>query len=286
MKNRVVTLSIEKKRSLFGYVFSAPWIIGFLLFMIYPLIMSFLLSISKITDLEGLKFEFVGFDNYVDIFTKDIDFVPSFINTTVNTFLWLPFIIVFAVFIAMLLNRNVKFKGFFRAVYFLPVLLGSGFIMEQVGSASDILMLPKDLYAFISYYINPDAAEFIQELLHQILSVFWKTGVQIIIFLIGLQSIPDSYYEAAKVDNANGWLIFWEITVPLLSPTILLNVIYTIIDSFRDTNNKIAELIISVVFDNTQFEYGSAMGWVYFITIFVFIGIVLLAFRKKVNYEK
>lgn len=278
-------LSIERKRALFGYVFTLPWILGFLIFMLYPLIISAMLSVSKIVNLEGLNLQYIGFVNFKELFTTNIYFVPSFLDTIANTFIWLPFILVFAIFIAQLLDQKIKFRGFFRAIYFLPVLLGSGFVIKQLGEASNILSLPTEVSNLINYYISPDIATFVQQLLNQIMNVFWKTGVQIVIFLAGLQSIPDTYYEAAKVDNANSWQIFWKITLPILTPTILLNTVYTVIDSFRDMNNKIANLIVTEVFNNTQFESGSAMGWIYFIVIFIFIGLVLLLFRSKVHYE-
>ena len=116
--------------------------------------------------------------------------------------------------------------------------------------------------------------------------VFWKTGVQIVIFLSGLQSIPESYYEAAKVDNANSWDSFWKITLPMLSPVILLNTVYTMIESFRNTDNKIANLIVKIIFNSADYEYGAAMGWIYFSVTFLIIGFIFLVSRRLVNYEK
>jgi ABC-type sugar transport system permease subunit len=115
--------------------------------------------------------------------------------------------------------------------------------------------------------------------------VFWKTGVQIVIFLSGLQSIPDSLYEAAKVDNANGWDMLWKVTIPILSPVILLNTIYTIIDSFRDQSNPIVMHIVKTI-NASQYGPGTAMGWLYFLVSFIIIGFVFLIMRRAVYYEK
>lgn len=279
-------LTVEKRRSLCGYVFVLPWVLGFLLFLLYPLIQSFVLSISQITDLRGLQLKYIGFFNYEHIFRENVEFVSAFFSTLETTILWTPFILVFALFIAMLLNQKIKMRGFFRVIYFLPVLLGNGFIFQKLGGAASILAFPKEIEYFITSYFNSQIAGFIQQMISEIIRVFWKTGVPIIIFLAGLQSIPESYYEAARVDNASGWYSFWKITLPLLSPIILLNAVYTLIDSFRDTDNKIADLIVKEVFKNTEYEYGSAMGWVYFVVVFLFVCLVLLLFRKAVIYDK
>ncbi len=283
MKNK---LSNEKRRSLCGYVFLAPWAIGFAVFMFVPLILSFLLSIGKISDYENLQIKVIGFQNYIQIFKNDIRFLPAFINTIITTIVWSPFVIVFAFFVAILLNQKIKFRGVFRVIYFLPVLLGSGYVLEKIGGAANVLEYSKNVDQIINYYFSTDIASFIGNLINQIINMFWKTGVQIVIFLAGLQSISPSYYEAAKVDNASSWYILWKITIPLMSPIILLNAIYTLIDSFRDTDNKIAKLVIDVIFGNADYEYGSAMGWTYFAVVFAIVGLILLVFRKAVNYDK
>lgn len=279
-------ISFEKKRRLSGYVFTAPFIIGFCVLMLVPLIMTLVMSLGEIYDIVGLKTRLIGFDNYIKLFTEDVSFVPAFLNTMKISFLWTPFIVVFALFIAILLNKDIKGKGIFRVIFFLPVLLGSGYIMSQLDGATNILKMPVQMEEFIAYYFNPSIADFINQLLSQIMNVFWKTGVQILLFLSGLQSIPDSYYEAARVDNANSWDCFWKITLPMISPIVLLNVVYTMIDSFRDTDNEIGALIVNVGFDNANYEYGSAMGWVFFAVIGLFTGLVFLVSRRLVTYDK
>ncbi len=278
--------SLEKRRRFAGYIFLSPWLIGFLIFMLYPLCANFIMSFSKITDVVGLKTQLIGFENYNKLFTESTEFIPAFIDTLTKTFLWTPFIIVFSLFLAILLNRKLMFKGIFRIIFFMPVLLGSGYIMQQLGGAANILKLPLDAKKLIEYYISQDISAFLQELLEQIMRVFWKTGVQIVIFLSGLQSIPESYYEAAKVDNANSWDSFWKITLPMLSPVILLNTVYTMIESFRNTDNKIANLIVKIIFNSADYEYGAAMGWIYFSVTFLIIGFIFLVSRRLVNYEK
>lgn len=279
-------LSIEKKRRLSGYLFTAPFILGFLIMMLYPLLSNLIMSFSKIVDIIGLKLQFAGLENYIRLFVTDVHFIPAFLQTVRDTFIWTPFILVFSLFIAIILNRKIRFKGVFRLIFFLPVLLGTGYIMKQVSGAAGILQLPGQLRQFIQYYFSNDIAEFISRLLQEIMKVFWQTGIQVVIFLSGLQSIPDSYYEAALVDNANQWDCFWKITLPMLSPVILLNAIYTIIESFRNTDNEIAALIVNMVFKNADYEYGAAMGWVYFIVSIAIIGGIFGIMRRFIIYEK
>lgn len=278
--------SLEKRRSLCGYVFTAPWIIGFGVFMLLPLLINLIMSFSKIVNALNLQMKFVGWNNYIRLFKTDVNFLPAFFDTLKNTFLWTPFILVFALFLAILLNRNIRFKGVFRVIFFMPVLLGTGYIMQQVSGAANILQMPDDIKSMIQYYFSKDLADFFNQLLTQIMKMFWQTGIQVVIFLSGLQSIPDSYYEAARVDNGNNWDCFWKITLPMLSPVILLNLIYTIIDNFRSTDNKIAALIVNMVFKNADYEYGAAMGWVYFTVTILIVGLVFLIMRRFITYEK
>lgn len=281
-------LSLERRKRLCGLVFVTPWIIGFLLFMVYPLFTSFYLSVGKVENLIGLETKFIGFENYRELFTTDISFLPAFWDTAAETFLWMPFIIVFSLFVAVLLNRNIKFKGVFRVIYFLPVLLGSGFVMERLGAGAidKFMVLPESWLEFISFYINSEFAMLLKDISGNLLSVFWRSGVQIVIFLAGLQGIPVSYHEAAEIEGASGWTFLFEVTLPTMSPIILLNTIYTVVDGFRSSDNSIAKLIISVGFEQSNYEYGAAMGWVYFIMVMLLIGVLFLLWGRLFKSER
>ena len=283
---KVRSFSLERRRAAAGYVFVLPFIIGFVAFLLYPLIQNLILSLGNITEIQGLKTEFIGLQHYRQLFLEDVQFVPAFLETLQTTFLWTPFILVFALFIAILLNRKIKGRGFFRVVFFMPVLLGSGYIMQQLSGSASILALPEGFQDFLQYTFSAQVADFFSELIAQIMNVFWKTGVQIVIFLSALQSVPDSYYEAARVDNANGWDCFWKITLPMISPTILLNAIYTIIENFSSTDNAIGAYIVQTGMTNANFEVAAAMGWVYFLVVLVLVGLIFLVSRKAVKYDK
>ena len=283
---KVRSFSLERRRAAAGYIFTLPFMIGFVAFLIYQLVKNLILSLGNITEIQGLQTEFIGFEHYRQLFVEDIKFVPAFIETLQTTFLWTPFILVFALFIAILLNRKIKGRGFVRVVFFMPVLLGSGYIMQQLSGSASILALPDGFQDFLTYSFSPQVADFFSELIGQIMNVFWKTGVQIVIFLSALQSVPESYYEAARVDNANGWDCFWKVTLPMVSPTILLNAIYTIIENFSSTSNAIGAYIVQTGMNNADFERAAAMGWVYFGVVLVLVGLIFLVSRKAVKYDK
>ena len=286
--------SLEKRRAIAGYLFVLPFILGFLFFLLYPLGMSFQWSMAS-TD-SGVRtingkgvfdiVRYVGFSNYGKIISEDYDFSKNFLLTIERTFLWTPFIIVFSLFIAIMLNRKIRFRGVFRVIYFLPVLLGTGLVLQKLSDVTQMLTIPQGLTNLIQYIVSNESVEtFIRDLLQSIINMFWKMGVQIIIFLAGLQSIPESYYEAARVDSANWWDMLWKITIPMLSPMILLNVVYSIIDSFRDSSNPIVEYILK------QYGYAnwvevSTMGWMYFAVTLIMLGVVFLATRRFIFYEK
>jgi ABC-type sugar transport systems, permease components len=286
-KNRF-KFTLEKRRSLSGYVFSAPWLIGFLVFMAYPLIESFRVSLHDFSSYAQFpnNMTFVGFKHYVALFSNDIEFMPAFWQTLKLVVIYTPFIVVISLVIAILLNQKIKGKAFFRSVFFLPVLLGSGIAMAQITGSGmgNLMQMPESVETYIQYSFTADFASIISTTLEEITRMFWKMGVQIIIFIGALQSIPDSYYEAAKVDSATAWDQLWKVTLPILSPTIFLNTIYTIIDHFRSADNPITGLIVKEL--GGRFSYGSAMGWVYFVLSFAMVGLVALLFRKYIYYEK
>lgn len=291
-KRRKKGFSLEKRRAAAGYLFALPFIIGFLVFMLYPLITSLIWAMSQggISTIDGVGAfrieQFVGLGNFRQIISSDIEFTNNFTETIQRTFLWTPFIIVFSLFIAIMLNKKIRFRGVFRVIYFLPVLLGTGLVFQALSPVTSMLEIPQSLTRSIQYIVgNEGVEEFLNSLLTNIISMFWKTGVQIVIFLSGLQGISDSLYEAAKVDSANWWDMLWKVTIPILSPMILLNTIYTIIDSFRDAENPIVNYIVAQ-YSKANWTQVSAMGWLYFLITLIMLGVVFAITRRFVFYEK
>ena len=269
---------MAQKRSWEALLFLIPWLIGLCLFFIWPIIVSVRLSFSDIVKFKGFVMEWVGLKNYEYIFFYDINFVPMFVKTVSDTLLNTPICIVFSLVIAILLNRQMVGRGFFRAAFFIPVLLGSGYVMRQMlGMGADGMTLTTGIVVpeLIADLLGHSLTDFLQTVLDRITVVLWKSGVQIVLFLAGLQGISTSLYEAARVDGATEWEMFWKITLPLISPVILMNLVYTIVAFFTDSTNPLVDYIFDQSFTRMEFGYSAAMGWAYFAFTFVLSMLVL-----------
>ncbi|MEK3888239.1 carbohydrate ABC transporter permease [Bacillus sp. FSL K6-3431] len=277
-------LSMKARHIMEGYSFISLWIIGFFLFMAVPLGRSFYYSLNDLKPTKvGLQATYVGLKNYREAFTTDIDFMPLLIDTMTSMLTQVPLILLFAMFSAILLNRKAFGRTFFRGVFFLPVIIASGAalrkLMEQ-GAASLPIFYQYDLYRTLNSIIPSEILDPLLEYADSLTLVMWDSGVQILIFLAGLQTISPSLYEAAKIDGATGWEVFWKITFPMLMPMIFVNTLYSIVNSFTKPDNGVMDHLLNVVFVSNDYAYGSAIGWLYFIFIFIVLGLVFLIFRR------
>ncbi|QHT63080.1 sugar ABC transporter permease [Paenibacillus lycopersici] len=280
-------IGLETKKKLAGYVYIAPWAIGFALFMLYPLAYSLWLSFHEVEGVGDLQLRAVGWGNFNKAFLLDTKFVPLFISVIQDAVINTPLILVFSLFIAILLNHKVKGRAFFRAAFFLPVLIGSGLAMQQLlyaGVGKDTLVNGIGVPDEVFLYMGPTFSQLVFDLLSRLTVIFWKTGVQVLLFLAGLQGIPVSLYESSRCDGATEWENFWKITLPLISPIILLNLVYTCVDSFTDINNRMMIYIKDTAFTNIQMGYGSSLGWIYFMFIFLLLVLVILSTRRLIVY--
>ncbi|MFQ9509549.1 MAG: carbohydrate ABC transporter permease [Lachnospiraceae bacterium] len=278
-------MTLQRRRSLEGLMFVSPWIVGAILFFIYPLFVSLRLSVSDMVTLKGFVMEWAGFKHYKQILFVDTTYVPKFIAAIKDTLINTPITLVFSLFIAILINQKIRARGFFRTTFFIPVLLGSGYVMNQllgIGIGNVVSnQMDNMLTGSLMNSLGPTFSTIVADVLGRITVILWKSGVQIILFLSGLQGIPGSLYEAAKCDGATAWENFWKITLPIISPIIMLNFIYTMIDSFTDSNNAVLSQIISN-FNGARFNEGAAMGWVYFAFTFLICGIAMLIMKRCV----
>ncbi len=269
-------MTMRRRNNLEALMFLSPWIIGTCVFFLNAIFSSIRLSFSEIVQLRGFVMEWRGWVNYQNIFMYDINFMPTFLKVIKDTMINTPLVLVFSLIIAMLINQPVPGKGLFRTCFFIPVLLGSGYVMEQLlqidatGSVGVGIVLPQMLQEMLGSTI----VTVVQPFLDRITLILWNSGVQIILFLAGLQGISSSLYEAAKCDGATQWEMFWKITLPMISPIILLNFIYTLVMYFTSVDNALVKYILDSVFARTQFAKGAAMGWVYFLFVFVLCGLV------------
>jgi len=277
-------LNMQQRHIFEGFVFVSPWIIGSIFLFFVPMIQSIRLSFSEITKLAGFQMRWAGLANYKKLFITDVNFLPRLEESVVNTLVNTPIIIIFSLIIAIMINKDIKGRAFFRGAFFLPVLLGSGYIMKQLVGEGVVDEATSVATQFISpdgvlSYLGPQIVQMLNDLLLRITQIFWKSGVQIVLFLAGLQGISPSLYESSKCDGATEWEMFWKITLPLISPVILLNFVYTLIDSFTDQNNPIVAYILDQS-KNQQYAYGAAMGWVYFIFVFTLAMIVFAVMKR------
>jgi ABC-type sugar transport system permease subunit len=284
---RGLRLGLERRKMLSGYVYVAPWFLGFALFMFYPLAYSLWLSFHEVIGVGNFELQSVGWDNIKKAFILDTQFIPLFISVVQDAILNTPLIIVFSLFISILLNHKIKGRAFFRAAFFLPVLIGSGLAMQQLlyaGVGKDTLVNGIGVPDQVFLYMGPTFSQIVFDMLSRLTVIFWKTGVQILLFLAGLQGISTSLYESARCDGATEWEMFWKITLPLISPIILLNLVYTLVDSFTDINNRMMVYIKDTAFIKIEMGYASSMGWIYFLFIFLLLIIVFVATKRFVFY--
>lgn len=278
-KSKKKGMSMRQRRTLEGLMFISPWIIGALLFFVYPIIVSIRLSMSELTSMNGMEMSWVGLKNFEDLVTNDTSYITNFATAVKNTMINTPITLVFSLLIAMLVNRDIKGRGAFRTIFFIPVLLGTGYIMNILvnNNASNVVSGGVDgaLITMIMKSVGSTFGTFVQTFLSTITTVLWKSGVQIILFLAGLQGIPGTLYEASRCDGATEWENFWKITLPLVSPIILLNFVYTMVDSFTDASNPIIANIEHQFQNEGALDVGAAMGWMYFLFVFVVCGLVL-----------
>ena len=278
--------SFTRRKSITGLIFVLPFIIGAALFFLYPVVMSLVYSLGEIDSYRTFSVKFIGFANFQRALFEDTFFVAKLLEVIRNTLIDLPLITVFSIYIAILLNRELPGKGVFRVIFFLPVVLGNGFVMEQllsqgIDSGSMAAVIEFLLPPKVVTYIGGEAAEVVAEFLNRITLILWKSGVQIVITLSGLQSIPKALYEAADVDGANEWQSLFFITIPMLTPVILLNIIYTIMDTFTSKSNPVIECITKYFTSfNAQFEYSAAMGWLYLMFALALIGAITLFMKR------
>ncbi|MBS1327879.1 MAG: sugar ABC transporter permease [Oscillospiraceae bacterium] len=274
-------VSFQRRGVLTCLLFVSPWLVGAAVFFLYPLFYSLRLSFGVIENPATQKVVFAGFENFRVAFMEDARFFPMLLSIAKDTLINTPLIVVFALFIATLLSKDIRGKGLFRSVFFLPVILGTGFVMQQLlgvqmnADAVEVargILLPEKVVRFL----NPGVTQVILEFLSRVTLVLWKSGVQIIIFLAGLQAIPRSFYEAARVDAATEWECFWFISLPMMAPTLLLGAVYTIVAGFLDTSNEMLGYIHELGFQWSQFEYASAVSWLYFLFVILVLAALFL----------
>ena len=298
-KQKNKTAGLQKRQAIAGYLFISPFIVGFLVFMIKPFFHSLYMSFCDVQIGAG-SFNPVweGLTNYVKAFRVDPDFTRLLVEEIARMAVYSLAIMVFSFFVSLILNQKFKGRAVVRAIFFLPVILSSGVIIgletdnalmasleasiEQTTSGISITDALENILRTAG--IGTRAFEEVFELIDNIYDVAVASGIQIIIFLSGLQTIPQSMYEAADIEGCTKWESLWKITFPMISSLFLVNWIYTIVDFCMRSDNEVIDKISEVMVQQINYGLGSAMAWVYFVIVMVIIGISSLIISKGVYY--
>ncbi len=296
-KNKLAGL--QKRKAISGYLFISPFILGFLVFMVKPLFESLYMSFCTVELGAGVYNPvWEGLVNYKNAFLVDADFNQFLVEELTRMLIYSLAIMVFSFFVALILNQKFKGRALVRAVFFLPVILSSGVIlgletnnalMDRMMSTIEMTTEGISVTAAVQELLRTagvgvKAFEKVFEIIDNIYDVAIASGIQIIIFLSGLQTISASMYEAAAIEGCTKWESLWKITFPMVSGLLLVNWIYTIIDFCMRSDNQVIDKITTVMVTNLQYGFASAMSWIYFVIVIAYVGITSLIISKGVYY--
>jgi len=311
-KKRRKSKSLDKKKAKMGWIFVLPFVLVFLLVYVPILIDSINYSFHEIVILPGGGFDldFVGWDNYSYALFENPDFVQTLTTGIQQLVFDIPAIVIFSLFMAILLNQKMSGRTFFRAVFFVPVILSTGIIssIEQQNNAmvSDLMgdgmaledmdegasqgvevISAMDVQAlFANMKVGTELVDYVVSIVNHIYGIINRSGVQMLIFLAGLQSISPAIYESCTVEGATAWETFWKITFPMISPMILVNAVYTVIDAFTSSTNSVMTFISNVAAETNGDVRSSAMSWMYFLIVMLIISVVSAVMSAYVFYQR
>lgn len=294
------------KKNMAGYVFVGPFIIGLLAIFLPSVIQSLVYSFGKVQiDFDNVSVSFTGLENYIRLFTEDTEYRVYLLDNITGIFTDLITIIIFSFFIAFVLNQKFLGRGLARTIFFLPVILATGVmasadlsnnLMQTYSSTSNTGATLSNAFSgsvfsaldleelLLSANIGSSFTNFIISAINSTYTIVNNSGVQILIFLSALQSISPSLFEAADVEGATKWEEFWKITFPMITPMVLVNIVYTIVDSFTNPKYQILSYVEKNAFSNNELGYASALSWIYFIIVLVIIGVLWKLMAKRISY--
>ena len=316
-RKRARHVSLDSKKAMAGYLFVLPFLVG-ILFVYLPILIDSITysftTLDMVTLSGKIKYSlsFVGFSHYENAFVgHDSKFLETLIAGLQNLIFEVPAIVIFSLFIAVVLNQKMLGRAAFRAIFFVPVIIATG-IMEgltdltannaanqmqgaaggaaadssaNAGGASQIISV-LDVQSLLSTMkVGAELVTYVVELVNNIYNIINYSGVQMLIFLAGLQSISPQIYEACRIDGATGWETFWKVTFPMISPMILVNAVYTVIDSFTRSTNVVMTYIKKIESTGDIYQ-ASAMYWVYFLSVILIIGLVGAIMSSFIFYQR
>ncbi|MFA7130392.1 MAG: ABC transporter permease subunit [Bacilli bacterium] len=281
---RYQKLPNKKKKMVQGYLYILPWIVGLAVFGVYQVAQSFRLSMADShrsvfypeTSEVRMVTEGFGLKQYIAIFKNNPVHVETILSTLADIALVVPLVVIFALILALLLNRKIKGIGIFKIIFFIPVILLSGSLLGYFNDYG-LLTMPSIAYGKISETITYFFPRFISAIIlgafGKIILILWLSGVQTLIFLIALQKNDKSILEAASIDGASRWDTFWKVTLPSVFPIMIINIIYTTVLYANLSNNQLIALINQCVATPALYgrPYASALAWILF---FIEVGVI------------
>ena len=299
--------SLTKRKARAGWLFVLPFVIGILIVYLPIILDSICYSFFQINTVRGggYTLEFKGLYYYNQALVVNATFGTTLIAGIKQLLVDTPMILIFSLFIAVVLNQKMLGRAAFRAIFFIPVVLSTGLMetidasnimedaMEEGGdygtetsTAAEIVSAIDIEILFQGMKVGTGLVEYVATMINNIYDIVNRSGVQMLIFLAGLQSISPAIYESCSIDGATGWETFWKITFPMISPMILVNAVYTIIDSFTTNQNTVMKFIDSVYTQSNGKEISSAMSWMYFLIVILIVAIVAAIASAFVFYQR
>lgn len=299
-KKKGIKMPYEKRKAMYGYGFIALWMVGTLFFFLIPLVKSLWYSFNEVSIGTGkMLTKFVGLEKYDYVLNTDPNYTTYLKDMLLETLWKTPLVLIFSLFIAVILNQKFRGRTLSRAIFFLPVIIATGPVYKIIngdmsstgntGAAQFSTMFSTDLVGellqFLGIYgLSDKMSTMISTVADNIFGIVWASGIQILLFLGALQNIPPSAKEAAQMEGATSWEYFWKITLPYVSPFILANLIFTVIDSFTSPMNTVMGRILTMK-EEWKFGEASAMAWIYFAIVLAAVGLVTAIVNKFIYYE-
>ena len=293
---------IEAHNRLVGRMFILPWEIGMLFFVIVPLILSVVYAFCEVTlEIGGMDYDFVFLNNFKYILNEDPFYTDTLLSSLTTLAYSVPIIVALSLILGILLNQKFRGRIVMRAVFFLPVIIAAGIVLNilttningqppiiKLGATSTTMSEGTnylDATALLEGLRFPEAVtEVMAKYITMIFNLLWRSGIQIILFISGLQTIPDSLYEVSKIEGASKWEEFWLVTFPMLRDVTLLVTVFTVVEEMVSTTNEVMSNAQSMI-GQQRYDLPSAMIWFYFVCVLAICGVFLVplfrSFKRK-----
>ncbi len=314
-KKKVKERSLTTAKSRSGWVFIAPFLVGFFLIYLPMIVESIQFSFNEIKILSGggYQLNFVGWENYEYALAENAEFVKTLWSSLGQLLFNVPAIVIFSLFVAVLLNSKVPGRAIFRAIFFIPVIVSTGIIesidlqntladtmqsmaesaSSTIGASTGGQSDPNALISvmdvaryFNNMAVGRELVQYVVKIVNNVYGIINKSGVQMLIFLAGLQSVSPAIYESCQIDGATAWETFWKITFPMISPMILVNTVYTVIDNFTSKSNTMMTFISKIYNDTHGTVRATAMAWIYFLIVIAILALVAALLGGYVFYQR